>query len=80
MSKPAQPKPAKPKPAKAKRTRTKDVEVTIEVCQGVEGPSIYVNGYRLAGPKPWGGGPITLRLTCSLDDILSAIPQLVIKA
>ena len=30
--------------------------VTIEVVSGCEGPSLYVNGYRIAGPKPWGGG------------------------
>ena len=25
-------------------------------CDGVEGNSIYLNDYRILGPKPWGGG------------------------
>ena len=29
--------------------------VTILVCEGVEGPSVYINDCRVAGPKPWGG-------------------------
>ena len=30
--------------------------VEIAVCNGVEGPSVYINDYRVAGNKPWGGG------------------------
>lgn len=30
--------------------------VEIIVSSGVEGPSLYVDGLRVAGPKPWGGG------------------------
>ena len=34
--------------------------ITLEVYEGVEGPALYVThssgrGYRIAGPKPWGG-------------------------
>lgn len=31
---------------------------TAELClvQGVEGLALYINNYRVAGPKPWGGG------------------------
>jgi len=28
----------------------------IEVVSGPEGPSLYIDGIRMAGPKPWGGG------------------------
>ena len=31
----------------------------LELVAGVEGPSIYLNDERIAGPKPWGGGRIT---------------------
>ncbi len=31
--------------------------IEIMVVKGVEGPSLYINNYRVAGPKPWGGGP-----------------------
>lgn len=33
-----------------------DERVEIIVVSGVEGPSLYVNGYRVLGNKPWGGG------------------------
>jgi len=35
-----------------------DNYVDIEVVNGVEGPSLCINGYRVAGPKPWGGGHV----------------------
>lgn len=31
-------------------------EYDVYVVSGVEGPSVYVNDTRMAGPKPWGGG------------------------
>lgn len=30
--------------------------VELQLVAGVEGDALYVNGYRCAGPKPWGGG------------------------
>lgn len=30
--------------------------VTIDLVEGVEGYSIYLNDYRICGNKPWGGG------------------------
>lgn len=33
--------------------------ITIEVVRGPEGPCLLVNEYRVAGPKPWGGGTVT---------------------
>jgi hypothetical protein len=36
-----------------------DMEIVqIEVVSGVEGPSLYLDQYRFAGNKPWGGGKI----------------------
>lgn len=32
--------------------------IEIRVVSGVEGPSVYVNGLRVDGPKPWGGGSL----------------------
>lgn len=28
----------------------------ITLVTGVNGLSVYINNYRIAGPKPWGGG------------------------
>lgn len=35
-----------------------DQETTILVVSGPEGPSVYIDNYRVAGPKPWGGGEV----------------------
>jgi len=34
------------------------MNVNIEIVSGVEGNSLYINDYRVAGPKPWGGGRV----------------------
>lgn len=31
-------------------------KVKIELINGCEGKSVYINDYRVAGSKPWGGG------------------------
>ena len=47
----------------------------IEVVAGAEGPSLSVSdgdlGYRLAGPKPWGGGRIIQAFDVSLDELIA---------
>lgn len=47
--------------------------VTLEICSGREGPSAYVNDYRCAGPKPWGGGRIMHTFRLSLADLATAV-------
>jgi len=32
--------------------------VLVEIIQGVEGLCVAIDGLRVAGPKPWGGGKI----------------------
>ena len=43
-------------PLPAARVPGADAPVTIFAVNGVEGPSLYINSYRVAGNKPWGGG------------------------
>jgi hypothetical protein len=45
----------------AKPKKVEDDPVYVEVVSGVEGASLYLDGYRLAGPKPWGGGAVLYR-------------------
>lgn len=51
--------------------------VFIDICEGVEGPSVYIGdcdtGYRVAGPKPWGGGTTSRRFTAKVEDLKRAI-------
>ena len=49
--------------------------VTFKVVfvRGVEGPSIYINDYRICGNKPWGGGDVIHTWTATAKDILTAI-------
>ena len=48
----------------------------IEIIQGVEGFCIGLNNYRIAGPKPWGGGTVVKRWDVSLADLGRAIPSI----
>lgn len=43
--------------------------IEVQVLSGVEGPSLYVNNYRIAGPKPWGGGKVLYKWCISLTDL-----------
>jgi hypothetical protein len=53
----------------------KKSEKLVNVCvvMGVEGPSVSINDYRVAGNKPWGGGKILLDVNVPLSDIKYAI-------
>lgn len=44
-------------------------EIKVELCNGAEGDSIYINGKRMCGNKPWGGGKITKTWNISIDEI-----------
>jgi hypothetical protein len=43
--------------------------VQIEVVKGVEGHALYINDYRVAGPKPWGGGQTVHKWKVKGDDL-----------
>jgi len=47
--------------------------VFIEVIAGCEGPSLSIGdgetGYRLSGPKPWGGGRTTHQFQVRIDEL-----------
>lgn len=47
--------------------------VYIDLGSGVEGPYLSIGdhrgGYRLAGPKPWGGGTTTHRFEVRLSEL-----------
>jgi len=48
--------------------------VEIQVWSGAEGPCIYINNYRICGPKPWGGHP-THTWNADLKDLLAHLPK-----
>ena len=41
---------------KEKATKSKIIELCI--IHGSEGDCVTINDYRIAGPKPWGGGKV----------------------
>lgn len=43
--------------------------ILIELVDGVEGPSLYLNQHRIAGPKPWGGGKVRLSWNLSESEV-----------
>ena len=47
--------------------------VPLTYVASVEGNSLYLNGYRIAGPKPWGGGRTLEEWEVTRDDIKTAL-------
>ena len=48
-----------------------DMEYRMTYVKGVEGNSVYLNDYRIAGPKPWSGGKILKEWNVTKRDIMS---------
>ena len=47
------------------------------VVAGPEGPALYLNNYRIAGPKPWAGGSVTAEWKGrTVEDLFAAVPEL----
>lgn len=59
----------------SKRTKPAADEVDICIVSGVEGPSIYINELRVAGPKPWGGGTTICEFRTKRANIDEALAQ-----
>lgn len=51
-------------------------KITLLLVKGVEGFAIYLNDYRIAGAKPWGGGSTLKSWEIKLDDLKRALPNL----
>lgn len=59
--------------SKAGKTRPKKRTVRVELVSGVEGLCIYLNGFRIVGPKPWGGGQTMKEWTVTEAEINEAM-------
>jgi hypothetical protein len=51
------------------------LKVKIDLVGGVEGRSLYINDHRVAGPKPWGGGPIVKTWTADISHLRTALER-----
>lgn len=54
------------------------MKVKFEVINGPEGKCLAVanndgTGYRLAGPKPWGGGTVAYTFEVDVDELLEQV-------
>jgi hypothetical protein len=47
--------------------------VKIDLIQGVEGFALYIDKYRVAGPKPWGGGTSIHSFEVRRNDMIIAL-------
>ena len=58
-----------------------DTTFEIMVVRFEKNPThcVYLNNYRIAGPKPWGGGDTQARWMVSLDQLRAALPELEIS-
>lgn len=65
-----------PPPAPRPQKPIENVEqnkINIEIIQGVEGKSLYLNDIRVAGNKPWGGGSVVNNWKINEEDLIKAI-------
>jgi hypothetical protein len=53
--------------------KDEDSTVTIMLIHGVEGDCLAIDGFRVWGPKPWGGGTIVKEWEVSKADIYQAL-------
>lgn len=60
-------------PATQAKGGNADDSVEMLLCQGVEGPCVYLNDLRIAGPKPWGGGKTVNRWRVRRGDVFNAL-------
>lgn len=48
-------------------------KIKIEIVAGVEGNSCYINGRRVCGNKPWGGGSVIYKGDAEIGAVMQAI-------
>ncbi len=48
-------------------------KLKLDLVDGVAGVSVYLSDYRIAGPKPWGGGKVTRTWRVRRKDIEAAL-------
>ena len=48
-------------------------KINICVLQGSEGKSLYINDYRVSGPKPWGGGKTIFETDVTKEELCQAL-------
>ena len=48
-------------------------KINICVLQGSEGKSLYINDYRVSGPKPWGGGKTIFETDVTKEELYQAL-------
>ena len=47
--------------------------IDINIVSGCEGEALYINDYRVSGPKPWGGGRVVKCFETTKNDILKSL-------
>jgi len=53
--------------------------IEIDLVWGCEGNCLVMENYRIAGPKPWGGGRTIQKFHTSEGDLLSAYDFQIVK-
>jgi hypothetical protein len=73
MSKTKTKKPTKSKTNPKKPSPPETLSLTV--VDGVDGPAVYLNDFRIAGPKPWGGDEIIYEFDVEVEDVITAMNQ-----
>ena len=54
-------------------TELTENNIDINIVSGCEGEALYINDYRVSGPKPWGGGRVVKCFETTKNDILRSL-------
>lgn len=65
--------------ASKKKPKPNRPEHNLKLVAGVEGVAVYLNDFRIAGPKPWGGGVVRHEWDVSNEDLCRGIAHMMVK-
>lgn len=54
-------------------SESRNRKIEVYIVSGVEGPSVYINNYRICGNKPWGGGKVIHKFSTGIKEINIAL-------
>ncbi|KKN71216.1 hypothetical protein LCGC14_0422590 [marine sediment metagenome] len=51
----------------------------VEIVAGTEGKALYINDYRVTGPKPWAGGTVIASFDVPQEELKCALERSLMK-
>lgn len=65
--------------ASKKKPKPSGLGHALTVVAGADGMAVYLNDFRIAGPKPWGEAVVRHEWKVSTEDLCKGIASMVVK-